>query len=178
MQYVALEYCWPCTQWNMYVWKLSHASCFECISMNILYWWPHRCEHLLKQQSSIIVYRLPTKENKRPFSVSVCRKQTEVCRVFRLQKTDGSCRVLLVLFSICGIPEMWRMDMETYRLADMQTCRHGDMKTWRHGQADINQKMVFLNPFTVSSLCANGSFSVCPVCWRRNRWKSIFKRSK
>jgi hypothetical protein len=34
---------------------------------------------LLKQQSSITVYRLPKKENKLPFSVSVCSKQTEVC---------------------------------------------------------------------------------------------------
>jgi hypothetical protein len=43
----------------------------------------HRWACLLKQQSSITVYRLPTKENKLPFSVSVCSKQTEVGR-FRL----------------------------------------------------------------------------------------------
>jgi hypothetical protein len=35
---------------------------------------------LLKQQWSIIVYRLLTKENKPMFSVSACSKQTEVCR--------------------------------------------------------------------------------------------------
>jgi hypothetical protein len=35
---------------------------------------------LLKQQSSIIVDHLPTKEKKLPFSVSVCSNQTEVCR--------------------------------------------------------------------------------------------------
>jgi hypothetical protein len=34
---------------------------------------------LLKQQSSIPVYRLPIKENPLPFSVSVCSGQTEVC---------------------------------------------------------------------------------------------------
>jgi hypothetical protein len=34
----------------------------------------------MKQQSSILVYRLQTKENKLPFSLSVCSKQTEVCR--------------------------------------------------------------------------------------------------
>jgi hypothetical protein len=34
----------------------------------------------MKQQSLITVCRLPTKENKRPFSVSLFRKQTEVCR--------------------------------------------------------------------------------------------------
>jgi hypothetical protein len=27
-----------------------------------------------------LVYRLPTKKNKLPFSISVCSKQTEVCR--------------------------------------------------------------------------------------------------
>jgi hypothetical protein len=39
----------------------------------------HRWTRLLKQQSSITAYRLPTKENKFPFSVSV------------LQETNGSC---------------------------------------------------------------------------------------
>jgi hypothetical protein len=44
----------------------------------------HRCAHLLKQQSSITVHRLPTKENKQQtngsvqFPFSVCVKQTEV----------------------------------------------------------------------------------------------------
>jgi hypothetical protein len=40
----------------------------------------YRCVCLLKQRSSITIYRLPTKVNKLPFSVSVLRKQTEVCR--------------------------------------------------------------------------------------------------
>ncbi len=35
---------------------------------------------LLKQQSSITIHPLPTKENKLLFSISVCSKQTEVCR--------------------------------------------------------------------------------------------------
>jgi hypothetical protein len=35
---------------------------------------------LLKQQKSMTVYCLLTKENRLPFSVSVCSKQTEVCR--------------------------------------------------------------------------------------------------
>ncbi len=34
---------------------------------------------LLKQQSSITVYRFPSKDNKLPFSISVCSKQTGVC---------------------------------------------------------------------------------------------------
>jgi hypothetical protein len=35
---------------------------------------------LLKQQSLITVDRLPTKENRLPFLVSICSQQTEVCR--------------------------------------------------------------------------------------------------
>jgi hypothetical protein len=56
-----------------------------------------------------------------PFAVSV----------FRLQKTNVSCRFPLVLFSVCGIPEHGDMDMETWRSGDMEemeTCRHGDIK--------------------------------------------------
>jgi hypothetical protein len=50
---------------------------------------------------AITLYLLPTKENKRPFSVSVCSKQTEVRP---LQKTNGNGHFLLVPFSVCGIP--------------------------------------------------------------------------
>ncbi len=39
----------------------------------------HRRAFLLQQPSSITVYDLPTKENKLPFSVSVCNKQSQVC---------------------------------------------------------------------------------------------------
>jgi hypothetical protein len=43
---------------------------------------------LLKQHLSITAYRLPAKENKLLFFVSVCSKQTELCRFrFRLQQT-------------------------------------------------------------------------------------------
>jgi hypothetical protein len=38
----------------------------------------HRWARLLTQQTSMAVYRLPTKENKFPFSFS--KQQTEVCR--------------------------------------------------------------------------------------------------
>ncbi len=48
-----------------------------------------RRARLLTQQTSITVYRLPTKKNKFPISASVCRKQTEVfCYYFRLQQTE------------------------------------------------------------------------------------------
>jgi hypothetical protein len=36
--------------------------------------------HSLTQQTSITVYRLPTKENKRKFAVSVCSKQTGIAQ--------------------------------------------------------------------------------------------------
>jgi hypothetical protein len=39
---------------------------------------------LLTQQSSIIVYRLPAKENKRQFSLSICSKLSEVFRFYFL----------------------------------------------------------------------------------------------
>jgi hypothetical protein len=49
-------------------------------------------------------------------------KQTSV---FGLQHADGSCRLLLVLFSFCGIPQTRRHG-------------HGDMETWkwRHGNIE------------------------------------------
>ncbi len=53
---------------------------------------------LLKQQQSITVYRLLTKENKLPFSLSACSKQTEFCRFRSL--FNGSCRFSLVPFSV------------------------------------------------------------------------------
>jgi hypothetical protein len=66
----------------------------------------HRRVRLLKQQSSIIVYRLRTKENKRPFLVSVC-----------------GFRFPLVPFSVCVIPETWRHG-------------HGEVETWSHGDIE------------------------------------------
>jgi hypothetical protein len=93
---------------------------------------------LLKQQSSITVYRLPTKEDKFPFSVSVYSKQTEVFRFFfplaenkrKLPFSDGS-------VSVCG-----------------------SMETWRHKRI-AEPAGNFLNPFTVCSLCLP-KFVVCP----------------
>jgi hypothetical protein len=46
--------------------------CHAYLGMKYLSRWAH----LLKQQTSITVYRLPTEENKLPFSV--CSKQTKV----------------------------------------------------------------------------------------------------
>jgi hypothetical protein len=51
----------------------------------------HRWACLLKQQTSVTVYRLPTKENKlNRLPLSVCRKQTEVCRLrFQFSANEG-----------------------------------------------------------------------------------------
>jgi hypothetical protein len=48
--------------------------------------------------------------HKLQLSVSVCRKQTEVCcfRFLCLQTTNGSCRFPLIPFSVCRILETWR----------------------------------------------------------------------
>ncbi len=156
----------------------------------------HRCAHLLRQQSSITVYRLSAKENKLPFSVSVCSKQTPVWRFcFPFTATNGS-RFPLVPFNVYGIPEKWRHGhggMETWRHCDSETWRwrhgnmeawtwrHGEMKTWRHGHVDIKQKTktqaIFLNPFTICSLWKRNV--LCPFLWRRNKWKlSVCKCTK
>jgi hypothetical protein len=65
----------------------------------------HRWARLLKQQSSITIYRLLTKENKRPFSFAANQRMF-AASMFRLQKTNG-CRFQLVPFTVCGIPETW-----------------------------------------------------------------------
>jgi hypothetical protein len=41
-----------------------------------------------EKESLITIYHLTIKENKRPFSVSVCSKQTEICR-FRFPFTEN-----------------------------------------------------------------------------------------
>jgi hypothetical protein len=88
----------------------------------------YRWARLLKQQSSITVYRLQTKENKRPFSVSACSsKQKFAISVFSLQQTNRSCRFPLVPFSVSGIPETLR-----HEHGDMEKWIHGSMEKWRH----------------------------------------------
>jgi hypothetical protein len=71
---------------------------------------------------SITVYRLPIKENKRPFSVSIRSKQTETCR---LQQKNGSCR-----FSISSV----------FRLRNsinVEAWRHGEIKRKTEAHATI-----------------------------------------
>ncbi len=75
----------------------------------------NRWARLLKQQSSISDYRLPTKENKLLFSISVCSKQREVCCFSFLFAADV--RKSPFFFAVrCS----WVMG-------------HAVMGTWRHG---------------------------------------------
>jgi hypothetical protein len=80
---------------------------------------------IAETQSSIPIFCLLIKENKCSFYVSVCSKQTEVFR-FHFPFAENKQKLL---FSICGIPEMW-----TWRHGDgdMEAWRHRDMETWRH----------------------------------------------
>jgi hypothetical protein len=63
---------------------------------------------LLKQQALITIYRLLIKENKLPFTVSVCSKQMVAVFVHRLQqKNKSNCFSFVPLF-VCRILETWR----------------------------------------------------------------------
>ncbi len=95
---------------------------------------------LLKQKSSITVYRFSTEEKKRPFTLSVWSKPTEVCC---LQQTNGSCR--FSVSSVFCLRNSW----------NVEKWKHGDNKRKTEAQA------IFLNPFTVCSLCKQ-NFVVCP----------------
>jgi hypothetical protein len=64
------------------------------------------------QQLLIIIYRLPTKENKLPFSVSVCNKQTEVCRFCILLAANKR----NYLYIIDGQVRLIRLQMNKFRL--------------------------------------------------------------
>jgi hypothetical protein len=109
----------------------------------------HRWAHLLKQQSLITVYRLHTKENKQPFYVSICSKQTEVgCFRFPFaENKNRSYHFSSVPFSVCGI-----------------------LETWRHGHGDIKQKTeaqaIFLNLCTICS-SFKGSLSLVSLLTKK-----------
>jgi hypothetical protein len=105
---------------------------------------------LLKLQSSITVYLLPTKENKFrfpfPFAANI---RKFAFSVFHLQKTNGSCPLPLFPFSVCGILEIWRHGngaMETWKHGEIETWddmetwkkRPGSIEIWKHG--DINME--------------------------------------
>jgi hypothetical protein len=84
-------------------------------------------------ETAIVDYRyhLLTKENKCLFSVSVCKKQTEVFH-FHFPLAENKRKWP---FSVCGIPEKRRlghMETETRKHGDMGKWRQGDRETWKH----------------------------------------------
>ncbi len=128
---------------------------------------------MLKQQTSITVYRWSAKETNVlfPFTFTADKWKFAISE-FCLQKKNGSYRFPLVPFQLTEFRTHGEMDidMETWRHRDLETWRHGDMETWRHGDLDMEtsegkRKMeaqaIFPNPFTVCSSC-NWKVVVCP----------------
>jgi hypothetical protein len=75
---------------------------FVCVGSQILLNNSHRWACLLKNQLSITVYRLMNKEKKLPFSVSVCRTETEVYLFhFLFAANKRKLAFQLVVFFVC-----------------------------------------------------------------------------
>jgi hypothetical protein len=87
-----------------------------------------------EQQTTITVYRLPTKKNKIPFSVSICSKQTEVCHVrfpFAANKRKLPLSInLIIRLRNSGNMETWR-----HEDADLETWRHRH-ETWKNREME------------------------------------------
>ncbi len=168
----------------------------------------HRWAILLKQQSSITVFRLLTKENKLLFFV--CSKQMEVCR-FRFPFPTNKQKLPFSISSVfrlqnSGNMETWTWrhrdgDTETWRHrhgdmehGEMETWRHGDVETWRHGDMEpwiwiylhgdketLNGecKMESQAIFLTHVLTVQTEVCRLSLCWRRNKQKlSICKWTK
>jgi hypothetical protein len=100
-------------------------------------------------ETEIIDYRLSFANHGKQISVSVCCKQTEVCRsVLRLQQTNGSCCFPLVPIFVY-IYMMKQQHIHIYTHAFLNRKRKKEAQT------------IFLNPFTVCSPC-KGKFVICP----------------
>jgi hypothetical protein len=94
-----------------------------------------------KQQSSITVYHLPTKENFRfPFPLAANKRKFAIS-VLYLQKTNGSCHFQFA--------ETWKDGH-----IDMEILKKGDNKRKTEAHA------IFLNTFTVCSSC-KWKFVIC-----------------
>jgi hypothetical protein len=87
-----------------------------------------------EQQTSITVYRLPTKENKLLFSVSVCSKQTEVCH-FRFPFSANKRKLPLSVNMIIRLRNPGNLEAWRHEDADMETWRHRH-ETWKHREME------------------------------------------
>jgi hypothetical protein len=130
----------------------------------------------------------PIKENKLPFSISICSKQTEVCRFpFLICSKQIEVAVfhyfhfLFALFRKHGDIDMeswWSYeDMETWRHVDrdMETWRHrhSDMETWRnketwrHGHLTFYENKINKKTENQAQAIFLNPFTVCQSCKRK-----------
>jgi hypothetical protein len=151
----------------------------------------HRWARLPKQQSSITVYRLPTKGNKLPFSVSLCSKQTAVCGFlfftfaankwnlqfsirffFYLQlgvhgneflEFRGSRNFFRISFYFLGIPQnsVCKIPQNGHAHSTKILGTYKVLREKKSNRCETEAQAIFLNPFTVCSL-RKGNFVNCP----------------
>ncbi len=110
---------------------------------------------MLKRQTSLDVYRLPTKDNKPP------------CSVFRLQKqTNGS------------LPFSFSVYIYVYIYIYIYIYKYIYIYIRCRFIRKRKDRAIFLNPFTVCSSCKR-QFVVLSICLRRNKRKlPVCKRTK
>jgi hypothetical protein len=159
----------------------------------------HRWARLLRQQTSITVYRLPTKKNKLPFSVSVGSKQTEVFRFrFRLPIAADKPKLTFSITSDFRIytqngTNLHMYGKRNYRKTATSVCL---LKTvtenfiyiyiymlsfyeiTENEKRKTEDQAIFPIPFTVYSSCKR-KFCCLSVFWRRSKRKlSVCKLTK
>ncbi len=171
--------------WKFYrfVRKVSYVnSCGKHSFFYAALWFcsAHRTERKIdrhvcwNKQSSITVYRFPTKVNKLPFSVS--SKQTEVCHFCfpfaANEQNSGNMEAwhgdMATWRHRVGDMVTWRhRNMEKWRHGDMETRRYGDMEKWRHGDMETSHgrqkteaEVIFLDLLIVCSSCKQ-KFIIC-----------------
>ncbi len=111
-----------------------------------------RWSRLLTQQTSCTICRLPTKENKIPFSISVCSKPTEVCR-FRfpcIYICTENGNIYIFIKYTCTYTEIYYISIDIYMY-----CRF---------KRNMEAYALFLNPFAVRSSYKR-KFVVCPCVY-------------
>jgi hypothetical protein len=87
-------------EFNKSTWAQIWGSCWPIFERYYRIKWPQALmARLLRQQSSITVDRLPTKENKLPFPFAANKQKFDVS-LFHLQQTNGSCRFFSSVFCL------------------------------------------------------------------------------